>query len=50
MHVLKTGLNANKFATFGCFRKGFITLRVANDPYSGQKPLNASTLAGFRNT
>ena len=25
MHALKTGLNADKFATFGCFQKGFIT-------------------------
>ena len=25
MHALKTGLNADKFATFGCFWKGFIT-------------------------
>ena len=25
MHALKTGLNADKFVDFGCFRKGFIT-------------------------
>ena len=25
MHELRTGLYADKFAPFGCFRKGFIT-------------------------
>ena len=25
MHALKTGLNADKFATYWMFRKGFIT-------------------------
>ena len=25
MHVLKTGLNTDKFTPFGCFRNGFIT-------------------------
>ena len=34
---------------FGCFRKDFITLRFANDPYTLQKPLNASTPTRFRN-
>ena len=32
MHALKTGLHTDKFATFGCFRKGFITHPFANDP------------------
>ena len=50
MHTLKTGLNADKFATFGCFRKGLSLIRFANDPYTLQKPLNASRLVRFRNT
>ena len=32
MHALKTGINTDKFTTFWCFRKGFITHSFANDP------------------
>ena len=41
MHALKTGLKADNFATFWMFPK----IRFANDPYTLQKPLNASRLA-----
>ena len=49
MHLLKTGLNADKFATFWMFPKKVSSLiRLANDPYTLQKPLNASTPTRFR--
>ena len=48
MHKLKTGLYADKFATFGCLGKGFITHSFANDPsYTLYNWLNPSRLAGF---
>ena len=34
MHTLKTGLNADKFATFWMFPKRFSLIRFANDPYT----------------
>ena len=35
MHALKTGLNADKFATFWMFPKKVSSLiRFANDPYT----------------
>ena len=43
---MHAGLNADKFATFGCFRKKFYDSFVLQM----KKPLNASSLARFRNT
>ena len=43
---MHAGLNADKFATFGCFRKKFYDSFVLQM----KKPLNASRLARFRNT
>ena len=52
MHVLKTELNADEFATFWMFPKRFyhsFVLQMTLN-YTLWKPLNASRLARFRNT
>ena len=49
MHELKTGLYADKFATFWIFPERFLSLiRFANDPYTVYNGLNASRVARFR--
>ena len=52
MNELKTGLNADKFATFWIFPKPvFITKEIVNDPHTRlYNLLNASRLARFRKT
>ena len=50
MHKLKTGLYADKFATFWMLPKALSIIRFANDPFTLYNRLNASRLARFRKT
>ena len=50
MHELKTGLNADKCATFGMFPKSFFTHSFCKCPHTLYNRLNTSRLARFRKT
>ena len=48
MHELKTGLYADKLATFWMLRKPLPIIRFANDPFTLYNRLNASRLVLHR--
>ena len=48
MHELKTGLDADKFATFQMFRKRLSLIRFVKGPHTLYNRLYASRLAWFR--
>ena len=50
MHELKTGLNADKFATFWMFPKRLSLIRFVNGPHTLYNRLYVSRLARFRKT
>ena len=50
MGELKTGLNADKFATWMFPESFYHSFFLANVPYTFSKPLEASRLARFRKT
>ena len=48
MHELKTGLNADKFATFWMFPKRLSLIRFVNGPHTLYKPLNTLSQVDLR--
>ena len=50
MHELKTGLDADKFATFWMFPTRLSLIRFVNGPHTLYNRLYASRLARFRKT